>query len=75
MFVHDVPHQQLEVMEQMSGNVSSEFEFLEGQVGVMADRIVGTECAVVASPPLPITDSPLLSVGCVGTRYVGVYVY
>lgn len=37
----------LNLMEAMSGNVSAEMQDMEGQIGIMAGRIIGTECLVM----------------------------
>ena len=37
----------LNLMKTMSSNVSTEMSFMGGQIGIMADRIVGTECLIM----------------------------
>ncbi|GIQ86943.1 hypothetical protein KIPB_008886 [Kipferlia bialata] len=37
----------MNLMQQMSGQVTDEMYFMEQQIGVMADRIVGTECLIM----------------------------
>ena len=37
----------MDLMQNMSGNVTQEMSFMEKQIGVMADRIVNTECLIM----------------------------